>query len=449
MYRIADFAYTQPSALVLSGCDGRMIESAQGVRQGDPLSALLFCVYMRDILQQVSEQTGVRVYGFFDDISLMGTPQQLMAALSHLQCSLPAASLQLNTAKSHLTYFHDHLTPLTASTLSTLSANDIQLHHQWVGVVGAVVGKDDTAIRAGMHSVLSAAGNHGAFLRRLLLDEMPMDTAVLLLRLCMVPAMNYFLRCISPVCIEDEAREFDRRVMDAAMDKLGLDDNERTGKTATLLQRKLRDSGGWGLTPAARTSPAAFLGSLAACHAEPTFAPYCDTAPLPSASLLHAWIGGSLQQVRQAAPGDQYQADIEPLLPATADDFFSHYSSADPSTTSTLQHSLSAKANSHIVQAAVQQMKELSRRGDKWEWAHHKAITAKGAWGWKVVRSEDSHLRLAGVEYAMAARLNLGLGPFPATASLGMALNSSGKLQPHEREAVHSSENRPVLVVIT
>jgi hypothetical protein len=46
----------------------------------------------------VSEETGVRVYGFFDDINLLGTPQQLMAALTHLQQSLPAVSLHLNTA---------------------------------------------------------------------------------------------------------------------------------------------------------------------------------------------------------------------------------------------------------------------------------------------------------------------------------------------------------------
>ena len=71
VYRIADFPYTQPSALVLSGCDGRMIESAQRVRQGDPLSALLFCVYMKQVLEQVSDKTGVTVYGFFDDINLL------------------------------------------------------------------------------------------------------------------------------------------------------------------------------------------------------------------------------------------------------------------------------------------------------------------------------------------------------------------------------------------
>ena len=95
LYRIADFAYARPSALVLGGCDGAMLESAQGVRQGDPLSALLFCVYMREALQAVSEQTGVRVYSFFDDISLLGSPQQVMAALTHMQQPLPAVSLQL------------------------------------------------------------------------------------------------------------------------------------------------------------------------------------------------------------------------------------------------------------------------------------------------------------------------------------------------------------------
>ena len=95
VYRIADFAYSQPSTLALSGCDGQCIESAQGVRQGDPLSALLFCVYMKRLLEQVSDATGVRVYGFFDDVNLLGSPQQLMAALSHLQSALPQASLHV------------------------------------------------------------------------------------------------------------------------------------------------------------------------------------------------------------------------------------------------------------------------------------------------------------------------------------------------------------------
>ena len=395
-----------------------MIESVQGVRQGDPLSALLFCIYMRDVLLQVNEKTGVKVYGFFDDINLVpvvGKPQQLMAALSQLQQSLPAVSLQLNTAKCHFTYFHDHLTPLTAAVCSTLSTNNIQLHHDWVGVVGAVVGRDDAAIRTGIRSVLSAAHVHDAFFRRVQLDATGLHETLQLLRVSMVPAVQYHLRCIAPVCIEDEARCFDQRMMEAVMEKLGLDDRERDEHTTTRLQRKLRD-GGCAFTPALRTSPADFLGSLAACHDEPVFTKYCGSTPVPDTSLLHGWVDDSLQRVRQAAPGDEYQSDMESLLPATASTFFSFYSAAVPSTTTQLQRALSAKANTHIVQAAVTRMKEQARRGDKFEWAHHKAITAKGAWGWKVVRPEGPHLRLSDVEYVLAARLNLALPPFPARA---------------------------------
>lgn len=197
--------------------------------------------------------------------------------------------------------------------------------------------------------------------------------------------MNYTLRCIAPVCIEDEARWFDERMMTASMDKLGLDDAERTERTTALLQRRLRD-GGWGLTAAARTSPAAYLGSLAACHTEPVFAAYCNTAtPLPSSSLLYGWIDGSLQRVRQAGTGDTYPAAVEPLLPATTGGFFAHYAAADPTTTSTLQHALNAKAADSNTGAAVGRMKAKSRQGDKREWAHHKAIAADGAWCWKTV----------------------------------------------------------------
>ena len=403
---------------MLSGCDGLMIESAQGVRQGDPLSALLFCVYMQEVLQQTSEQTGVKVYGFFDDISLLGTPQQVMAALDRLHHLLAAVSLQLNTAKSHFTYFHDQQTPLTATTLDTLSANNIQLHHNWVSVVGAVVGRDDMAIRTGMRSVLAVAGNHDAFFRRVLLDDMPIQTAVLLLGAAMVPSMNYYLRCVAPSCIEDEARQFDERVMEATMNKLGLDEGERHEKTITLLQRKLRDCG-WGLTSAVRTSPAAYLGSLAACHTEPAFAPYCATTPLPT-SLLHGWVEDGLRRVRQAAPGSAYQTEVEPLLPVTASSFFTHYSTADPSVTTTLQRSLNAKANQHTIEAAVHRMTEQKRRGDRWEWAHNRAISANGAWGWKVVQPENPQLRLSDVEYAVAARLSLRLQPFPVRSMDGL-----------------------------
>ena len=147
------------------------------------------------------------------------------------------------------------------------------------------------------------------------------------------------------------------------------------------------------------------------------FSQYCGNTPVPHASQLHGWVDDSLQRGRQAAPGDEYQADIEPLLPVTAGAFFRFYSTADPSTSSTLQRSLGAKANSTTLKAAVRRMQEQSRRGDRFGWAHHKAISATGASDWKTSRPEGPELRLSDVEYAIAARLSLGLQPFPASAN--------------------------------
>ena len=59
LYRFADLAYATPSQLLLQRCDGESILSTNGVRQGDPLSAVLFCLYMKEVYEQVAAQSDV------------------------------------------------------------------------------------------------------------------------------------------------------------------------------------------------------------------------------------------------------------------------------------------------------------------------------------------------------------------------------------------------------
>jgi hypothetical protein len=54
--RIADFAYSSPSTLLLQRWDDASIESGNGVRQGDPLACLLFCVYMGDLYAELARK---------------------------------------------------------------------------------------------------------------------------------------------------------------------------------------------------------------------------------------------------------------------------------------------------------------------------------------------------------------------------------------------------------
>ena len=65
--------------------------------------------------------------------------------------------------------------------------------------MGAVVGRDEKAIRENLTHARQQVCNKTVFCR-LLLDEMPMQSTMLLLRLCMVPQLDYLVRCTPPSC---------------------------------------------------------------------------------------------------------------------------------------------------------------------------------------------------------------------------------------------------------
>ena len=163
LFRLTHFAYSAPSQLLMQGCDGKSILSSTGVRQGDPLAPLLFCLYMRDVYHKVAEQADVTLYGFFDDLNVVGTPKEVMLALAALQRLLPSMALECNTAKSHFAYFHQADAPLMQCVRDTLARNNIEEHFEWMELVGGVIGKDDTAIRAGLTSLFGASAGRNTF----------------------------------------------------------------------------------------------------------------------------------------------------------------------------------------------------------------------------------------------------------------------------------------------
>jgi hypothetical protein len=237
-------------------------------------------------------------------------------------------------------------------------------------------------------------------------SELPVQSAMLLLRQCAVPKMGYLLRCTPPPCIRQQAEAFDHQVLEAgAMNKLRLDEQERTDKTRRLLRAQLRH-GGFGLTSAIQTSPRAYLGSLAAVREAPSLAPYCNPSySLPISSQLHGWIEGCMKTITATTP------ESTSSLPSSPSAFFHHYSTSSISLANTLQSTLSAQANSHQFQATLNAAKEARRQGDGKELAHLTTITAPRAAVWKTVVPSEGMLRLSDSHYKLAARLNLGLQP--------------------------------------
>ena len=410
MYRMADFGYAAPSELLLQRCDGLSISSSNGIRQGDPLSAVLFCLYMRPILAQVSQQTDVRVYAFFDDINVVGTPDQVMKALSLLQELLPEASLQCNTSKSHFAWFHQDEAPLLRSVRETLAEHNIHFHDKWLDVVGAVVGKDEDAIREGVTVMFDSDEGRDAFFYRLQLGLLSVQSAMLMLRQCAVPRMNYLLRCLPPPCIVQQAEAFDGQILRAAKTKLGLHADEGWDETTRILQARLRH-GGFGLTSAVRTSPAAYLGSVAAVGSASAFAAYRkEGCPLPSDSLLHGWIDSSMAAITAATPASSEH------LPSMTSSFFQHLSKRSAS--SSLQHTLSSQASQHSYQASLDRAHEMRKTDGGAALAHAKATSAPKAWAWKMVVPTHKALELPDTQFSIAARMNLRLQPVAGSAVL-------------------------------
>ena len=409
LFRLADFGYSTPSELLLQGCEGQSISSSNGVRQGDPLSAVLFCLYLRDVLARVSTSAKVRVYGFFDDLNVEGSPAEVIKALSALQQELPAISLTVNTSKSHFAYFHGDEAPLPRSILQTLADHDIQLHERHIETVGAVVGCDESAIREGLKEMIAGGRGRDTFFSRVRLPELSVQSAMLLLRQCAVPQLNYLLRCTPPPCAKEQAEAFDLLVQQAALDKLAIHRDELTDTARSLLQAPLRH-GGLGLTAAARTSPAAYLGSLAAVADVPALAAFRQPDSLPESLPLHGWIADSMRTVLDACP------EAEQHLPATASSFIHHFNTASSSVSSSLQRTLSTLASKHLHNASLSAARGRRRSDGGAALAHALAISAPRACAWKTVVPATSELHLSDAQYQLAARLNLGLPPMPPGA---------------------------------
>ena len=82
MWRLAAWSYSRPSPLLLRGSDGQVagvLQSCEGVRQGDPLAPLLFALSMKSIYNTVSEHGGGRalLVAVHDDLTILGPPAEV------------------------------------------------------------------------------------------------------------------------------------------------------------------------------------------------------------------------------------------------------------------------------------------------------------------------------------------------------------------------------------
>ena len=274
-WRFAHWAYRSPSLLLLQNRASVVVEvlsSAEGTRQGDPLSCVLFAWGVHGVYRGVlAAHPDVLLVTVMDDATLFGEAGSVGPAFDTLtRLAREQLGLTANLRKCHALWLHTGQegegggTPPPLVLQQWCADRNVALQVGATKVLGAPTGCDRVAVQALLQKTLE---KHERFFDALLQEELPRQCAVTLLRLCGVPRFNYLRRTVIPQWFSDTAVAIDNLVLDTFCKKLNLEQPHGDSVQQQLLQLPTR-LGGIGLTSMQLTSPAAFLASLgqAAAH---------------------------------------------------------------------------------------------------------------------------------------------------------------------------------------
>ena len=145
-WRMVSFGYGH-SSLLLMRCGDEVgeadafIASSNGVRQGDPLAALLFALAMHGVYAQVARLCRAGCLAYSDDSHGVGWLEECWRAWEALPALLEPLDLRLNAAKCELTCFHtdalQHARDVAA--LDAFRAAGVTVNTSALKVLGCVV----------------------------------------------------------------------------------------------------------------------------------------------------------------------------------------------------------------------------------------------------------------------------------------------------------------------
>jgi hypothetical protein len=424
IWRLVHFAYSSPSALYTRDDEGRYVArlySCEGVRQGDPISALLFSVAIQPVYVNIIRQhQSLRATAILDDCTFVGPVGALVSAYATICQEAALVGLEVQPTKSQLIYFQSDRVPLPSDITEFIARNRVQLQLDSAIILGAPVGR--TAAKR-EELALRTLRDHVSFFQALLRDEMPVQEAVHLLRVSGTPRLNYLLRCVPPDAVRNLARQFDTHVLDTFIEKLELgvqlnqDGNEQM---VSQIRLPVRD-GGFGMVSAEGHMDASYIGSLAATVQHHTslgeFVSYGGRSDggregagslLPTSSSLYLHVQSSLNAIMNQMGSPQ---TFGLLLPPTPHEFF-HSFNRQYYTAYRLQSRIV-----HSIMTTTQRSFHSSIQTTSLGRARSAAITAPNANTWITTIACENTSIIPSNHYRISARFQLGLPPADVMSS--------------------------------
>ena len=272
--RMTRYAYAEPSDLLFQKLDGTIstISSSSGVRQGDPLSMLLFAIALADVVREsgvLTDFDGVEAVAIVDDLTLVLSPawveDNLIERATDLVDRLAAAAapwgMRLARHKCHL---------LTQAAMEDLSGTNTLHCEQSYKLLGGFVG-EEFAVKDAVAAVYDEWAD-----RTKVLDHLSRQLGLLMLRHVIIAGVGHLARIMPPDAVMDSARHFDREVENTVQrwldahsdghDAASLSEGAAAEQASALLGAPMRFNG-LGLRPVAPLAELAYAASLTLSHA--------------------------------------------------------------------------------------------------------------------------------------------------------------------------------------
>ena len=275
---------------------GRVIWSMIGVQQGDPLGPFFFALALNAVLHNddiadrgaafkgvssVSLQELCLLLAYLDDVNICGPPEEVAELTNRILRATARLSsgLSLNVAKTAVTSLGIEPAVLSSTMSALLDANLLSFHDTISALEqnfdGTELLKDVGSSILGAPLGSSAYGQQQMRKKLLaLVDKMnrvnllpSIQHRLLLLRLCVIPSLNYLYRTVLPSDSLDAATNFDSIIANGlpGIQEVGIP----TGAPAQVVKdwssliSLPKGWGGTGLTSAVDTHGLMFVSSIA------------------------------------------------------------------------------------------------------------------------------------------------------------------------------------------